>query len=88
MSEDKTDLDVGTAAAAAAQTMQQQPSAHGLQAAPQIAKVLGFAGARSWALPTAANPPADVAVMSIRMLWVLACRALSATAFHIQSLCC
>lgn len=64
MSEDKADLDVGTAAAAAAQTMQQQPSAHGLQAAPQIAKVLGFAGARSWALPTAANPPADVAVMS------------------------
>ena len=47
MSEDKADLDVGTAAAAAAQAMQRQPSAHGLQAAPQIAKVLGFAGAWS-----------------------------------------
>ncbi len=49
MSRDKTDLNAGAAAAAAAQTMQQQPSAHGLQAAPQVAKVLGFAGA---ALPT------------------------------------
>ena len=45
MSREKTDLNAGAAAAAAAQTMQQQPSAHGLQAAPQVAKVLGFAGA-------------------------------------------
>ena len=45
MCKDKTDLSAGAATAAAAQTMQQQPSAHGLQAAPQIAKFLGFAGA-------------------------------------------
>ena len=50
MSRDKTDLNAGAAAAAAAQTMQQQPSAHGLQAAPQVAKVLGFAGTALFAL--------------------------------------
>lgn len=44
MAKDKTDLNAGAATAAAAQTMQQQPSKHGLQAAPQVAKVLGFAG--------------------------------------------
>ena len=55
MSKDKTDLSAGAAAAAAAQTMQQQPSAHGLQAAPQVAKVLGFAGATLPALQARKN---------------------------------
>ena len=55
MSEDKTDLNVGAATAAAEQTMRQQPSAHGLQAAPQVAKVLGFAGAALSALAVSAG---------------------------------
>lgn len=56
MSRDKTDLSAGAAAAAAAQTLQQQPSAHGLQAAPQVAKVLGFAGAALSALKCPCTP--------------------------------